>query len=134
MTRSLEEAQSEAARAAAFGRQAPEWAAEMIAESSGGDEGAAAASVPDVRALFEEAGLCEESADKAARGLEAGRYLSFADAALAQTVFDGLNGQPRRNRYASPARIAEVAKKATARGSLVERGAPAASGLRIQEG
>lgn len=62
-------------------------------------------------ALFEEAGLCRESAEVAARGLAEGVYFSFEDAALAQTVFDGANGKPRRNPYATSQRIAETAAK-----------------------
>ena len=58
---------------------------------------------------FREAGLCQESAEKAARGLESGVYFSFEDAAMAQTVFDGGSSEPR-NRGATPRRIAEVAK------------------------
>jgi len=63
-----------------------------------------------VVSLFREAGLCEESALKAARGFGAGLYFSFEDAALSQSWgFD--NANCRRNREATPERIAEVAKR-----------------------
>lgn len=63
-----------------------------------------------VVSLFREAGLCEESAVQAARGLDSGLYFSFEDAALAQTWgFDGANR--RRNLAASPERIAEAAQR-----------------------
>lgn len=63
-----------------------------------------------VVALFRDAGLCEESALSAARGLDSGLYFSFEDAALAQAWgYDSANR--RRNPAATPERIAEVAKR-----------------------
>jgi len=60
--------------------------------------------------LFQEAGLTEESAVAAARGLDTGRYFSFEDAALSQTwTLEGENH--KRNPRATPERIAEVARR-----------------------
>lgn len=58
----------------------------------------------ELERYFRAAGLSEASATTAAEGLRAGRYFSFADAALAQTVERG------RNVQATPLRIAEVAR------------------------
>lgn len=64
----------------------------------------------EVVGLFREAGLCEESAQAAARGLDDGVYFSFEDAALSQSgVFHGESRS--RNVQATPARIAEVAQR-----------------------
>jgi len=64
---------------------------------------------------FREAGLCEESAEQAARGLESRSFFSFEDAALAvvRPWGDDIDSYQRRtaNRAATPERIGEVARK-----------------------
>lgn len=113
----VEEARAEVQLAGTFGRRKPaQWAVDMVREADSAERGV------DMLALFKEAGLCEESARRAAEGLSSGRYFSFEDAAFSQTMWDGANGQPRRNARATTHSIAEAAKKAEAAKPLEEVG------------
>lgn len=116
----VEEARDELISARTFQRQPAEWAVAMAEQVRRVDE-AAFDDLDDVimgspylrggdpmEARFREAGLCEESARQAAKGLREGLYFSFEDAAIAQTTFDRA-GRPR-NTAATPRRIAEVAR------------------------
>lgn len=65
--------------------------------------------------LFRDAGLCEESALAAAKGLREGVFFSFEDAALSVASAWGADNDAHRrrvaNRAATPERIAEVAQR-----------------------
>jgi hypothetical protein len=60
---------------------------------------------------FVAAGMCEEDAGRAARGLLEGLYMSFEDACASITAFD----VHRRNLTCTPGRIAEVAHRVSER-------------------
>lgn len=99
--------------AEAFGRRRAATAPRTATEISEADLdnaiaqafGRAARSNADVEAKCREVGLCEADARIAARGLQEGRYVSFADAVASRVMFD----VERRNRV-DKGRLQEISE------------------------
>jgi hypothetical protein len=65
---------------------------------------------------FQDAGFCEDDAQRGVRMLESGRYIDFADAALSLGVFESSGRSP----HATSERIAEVARRLSGRSTAAE--------------